>query len=341
MSDFLLAEGFGNLTDGTHLAGTSREILGDQWSSFDQNFAIEDRADGRKRMIWIGSNTRPGMVTGNLGGISTVALAFRVTRHSADHCTFATFRDSTWILGVVTINAAGNVAYCKSATGTAIVASAAVPLDTETHIEVRILFHQSAGSVHIYINGILADSATGIDTIDQGATLDNILFFTTAQTAYLYTGWKWGDFVIHTGTSPIGDVGVYYLPADADGADSDFTPSAGANYQCVDEIGPDEDTTYNESDGTAGHRDSFETAGIAGMDILSVGVLARARKTDSGAATLLLGAIHGASEDQSAAKGLSEDYLTFTEFFDVCPSTSAAWSSAEVTAAEFSHEVGA
>ena len=109
----------------------------------------------------------------------------------------------------------------------------------------------------------------------------------------------------------------------------------------VDEVGPDEDATYNESDGTAGHRDSFETAGVSSVTVLSVGVLTRARKTSTGAATLLLGIAEGGTEEQSAAKALTEDYLTMVEFFDVNPDTLAAWTPAEVTAAEHSYEVGA
>ena len=53
-TDILLAEGFGHMTDGAHAAGTSTELLGLQWSSFLNTFAIEDEGDGRK---WIKRNT--------------------------------------------------------------------------------------------------------------------------------------------------------------------------------------------------------------------------------------------------------------------------------------------
>ena len=348
MSDFLLADGFGNLADGAHVAATDRSPLGSQWTGYSYDFVLTDRSDGRK---WLSVETsRKLLLTSkNLGGISTVAICFRVYRGSAQASGFLQLYAAEGLLGTIGTNASGSLVYSNNNSGIVtfnIVATSTdtIPEDTETFCELRITLGDSGGSVAFYLNGVHSNTVSSIDTKASSGrgSLQYIIFganFDTPTT--IIAGWKFSDIIVHTGASPIGDVGVYYRPVDADGADSDFTPSAGANYQCADEIGPDEDTTYNESDGTAGHRDSFETAGVSAMSVLSVGVLVRARKTDTGAATLLLGAVHGASEDQSTAKALTEAYLTQVEFFDVCPSTSAAWSAAEVTAAELSYEVGA
>lgn len=346
MSDILVAEGFGNLTDGSHPDGSDREILGTQWVSFERDFFLTDRGDGRKWISTVSYTTN--LQSYSWAGKTTIFVAFRLKKAVASNTALINFYDGTSWLGVLGINAAGSIVYTLGANSSPTVDVVAtsvgtVPLNTETHVEVKIVFNNSAGSVKIWLNGVLDSDTTGKDTIKYG----------TSCTCTRWLGGQsytqsppddedlFGDFIVHSAADALGDLGVYYLPVDADGVDADFTPSAGDNYQCVDEIGPDEDTTYNESDGTAGHRDSFETAGVSGMTVHSVGVLARARKTDTGAATLLLGAVHGGSEDQSAAKTLSEDYLTLVEFFDTCPSTAAAWSAAEVTAAELSCEVGA
>jgi hypothetical protein len=156
----------------------------------------------------------------------------------------------------------------------------------------------------------------------------------------LRNGWKIGDIVMHGSASPIGDAGVYYLPASSDGADTDFTPSDGSDHSAmVGEIGPDEDTTYNESDGTVGHRDSYLTDGIAGLNIISVGALARKRKTDTGTSSVKLGVRYNASEDQGAAIGLGEAYGTYVEYFDVNPDTTAAWQAAQIATTEITIEV--
>ena len=349
MSDFLLAEGFGNLSDGTHTAGSEREILGNQWTGYANAFVIADRSDGRK-WLSVSSSNEIALQSKAFPDPTTVAVCFRVYRHSNEGCTgiIKLKNPSGNAFGFVGINTSGNVIYNRSSTGswwadTVATSTEAVPLDTETFVEVRVTIGDGTdGAVSFYLNGVLSNTVSSIDTADGTAAGLRSIEFGESSTASetLRAGWTFGDIIVHVGSSPIGDVGVYFVPADADGADTDFTPSAGDNFECVDEIGPDEDTTYNESDGTAGHRDSFETAGVTGFTVLSVGVLARAKKTDTGAATLLLGAIHGASEDQSSAFTLSEDYLTFLELFDDCPS-GGSWDSTKVTAAEVSYEVGA
>ena len=348
MSDFLLADGFGNLSDGTHTAGATREILGDLWTAYGANFVIEDRGDGRKWMKNKGSVSRINLVSLALPDLTTLRFCFRIIRATAADVMLCSLFDGASNMGGIYINAAGQVVYSNYFTGdqpdAGIVATGPViPTNTETFVEVVVVLgNAAAGSVTFYVGGVLDSTVASIDTINSGTACDilKICYYST-DTYGLPDGWKLSDFIVHTAASPLGDVGVFYVPCDTAGTDADFTPSAGSNEDNVDEIGPDEDTTYNESDGTAGHRDSFTGDGVSGVTVLSVASLVRARKTDSGAATLILGAVHGASEDQSAARSLSEDYLTLIEFFDDCPSTAAAWTPAQVTAAELSYEVGA
>jgi len=344
MSDFILADGFGNLSDGTHTAGSTREILGDQWSAFSYDFSIEDRADGRKWMTNNGSTSRLNLYTGTLGGLTTVRLCFRVIRSSSADVKVASLFDGSDNLGGIHINASGQLVYSTGdrPTSGVVATGPTIPLNTETFVEVVVVLATgTGGSVAFYVNGAHSSTTSSIDTIDSGTSLTAIRFFYHASlhTYGIPNGWKFSDIVLHSGSSPIGDLGVFYVESDTAGTDSDFTPSAGNNENNVDEIGPDEDTTYNESDGTSGHRDSFTGDGISNVDVLSVGTLVRARKTSTGVASLLVGALHSGSEDQSAAKALSEDYLTLIEFFDDCPSTSSSWTTAQVSAAEASYEV--
>jgi hypothetical protein len=341
---FLLADGFGNLSDGTHTAGVTREILGDQWASYAASFAIEDIADGRK---WLktpsSSDVRIGLLTTGWSGVATIVLCFRVKPSDRDASGIAKLMDGTSVLGFVGMDTNGSVVYdAGSAVGSnRRITSSALPLNTETHVEVRIVLHNSTGAVTIYLNGVEDAAVTGQDTINAGTSCTIINFFSsTDNTTDLRTGWKFTDIIVHTEASPLGDTGVYFLPADGVGTDDDFTPSAGSNYQCADEIGPDEDTTYNESDGTAGHRDSFACDDISGVTVLAVGTLVRARKTDTGDATILVGAVHSGSETQSSAKALTEQYLTKINFLEDVPG-GAGWTGTQVSAAEISYEVGA
>ena len=340
----LLREGFGNLTDGTHTAGTTKEILGSQWTSYKANFAIEDRADGRKWLKNDGTARRIQLIS-PLGSLTSIKFAFRVIRGNGDaHLLFHIMNASDGKVGIIGINAGGQVYY--SGSGSFPTSTSAAPLATETHFEVEVdaFTTGETSTVRFYTNGVADGEHTNIRTAESAGPVTNLRLGNddgSNNGSALADGWKLGDFIVHTGASALGDVGVYYKPVTGDSGTPQFTPSAvGANYLMLDEIGPDEDTTHTESDGTAGHRDSFTNAGVSGLTILSVGALVRARKTDTGSATLLLGAIDGASEDQSSAKGLSEDYSTLVEFFDDAPA-GGSWDSAKVTAAKISYEVGA
>lgn len=352
MSDFEIYDGFGYLPDGTQTAGVDTLILGSMWSSFWGNFAVEDIGDGTK---WIkpptAANAAIYLTTQNLGGLATLSIAFHVRPTSRDGHFAIVFLDGTNKMGYLGINSSGQVYYAAHDTwgfGTQRAKTAAIPLNTVTHVEAKITFHNSAGAVAIRINGVDDSSETGIDTIySAGSSCDNIIclgglpYYGTEQ-GYLPSGWKWTCPVIHTAAAAVGDVRAPYKAADEDGTDTDFTPSSGSeHYPMVDDIGADEDATDVESDGTVGHRDSYKAPTASGVQILSQATLCRARKTDAGAASLLLGAAHGGSEDQSSAKALSEDYLTLFEPFDTNPSTAAAWTPAEVDAAEITIEVGA
>jgi hypothetical protein len=344
MSDILLAEGFGNLSNGTHTAGTTREILGAQWTGYTENFAIEDRGDGRK---WIkGAGTRPDIQSKTFAAQSTVRLAFTVYRGSTAQANVAYLFAGSTFLCSVGIRSDGAVALSSIWHGNTYdkCVGPVVPLDTITHIEMEILLSTDAGvgTAKYWVNGVYDAEYAGATAVSAGSC-DNLRLFSWlsgTHSSYFASTWKFCDFIVHTATSPLGAPGVYYLPADSDGTDTDFTPSTGTDhFAMVDEIGPDENTTYNESDGTSLHRDSYLTAGISGLTILSVSPLIRARKTDTGTSSIKVGLRHSATEGQGAAIGLSEDYLTYLEWMDTNPSTSAAWAAAAIAATEATVEV--
>lgn len=349
MSDILVADAFGYLKDGTHVVSTDQGIIGASYggmgciTGFRGNFTITDIGDGRK---WLaGTNAVIGMST--LFFVypypQRMSACIRWYRGGAGDQNLFKFYD--WAMGklgsVVWDSSTNNLIYQIGSTELSYDQprswGPAIPYQTEVFIEVEVYFHSTAGWVKWYLNGEFQSETTGIDTTRSNsvncATVNFFPGYLTPSTN------KFTDLLVHRGTAPIGDVKCYYAPMDTPGSDSDFTPSAGDNEDNVDEIGTDEDTTYNESDGTSGHRDSFKGSIPQGIVIKSVGALVRARKNGVGPGALQVGVKHGGSEDLSYARGLSPDYMNFIHFVDDNPSTSAAWTEAELAAAELVYEV--
>jgi len=344
VSDYLLAEGFGPFKDGVHTQGSDIEVIG-QWASYAQDFSLTDKGDGRKWLTSAGSTVAIGLASTAWTTTATISVCFRLfagTRHRTE---LFQLRDGASFIGFISIDTSGQIYYnigefgIRGMTAGVLATSTPVALGVSTHVEVRITLHNSTGTVKIYLDGVLTADESGLDTISNGASCTSILFNGFSASYGFRVGWKITDIIFHKSSTPVGDLQVPFVIDDTAGTDDDFTPSAGSNEDNVDEIGPDEDATYNSSE-TPGERDSFTGDGVALGDIKTVLHYVRARKEAAGAATLLIGALHGGSEDQSAAKAVTETYSNLTEFFDTCPSTAAAWSAAEVAAAENTMEVG-
>jgi len=134
-------------------------------------------------------------------------------------------------------------------------------------------------------------------------------------------------------------------PTAESGTDIDFTPSTGTdNSALVDEDQQNFDSDYNESN-TATDKDRFTTSDTlqdGGFgDIIAVQVQAVARDTlDTGTRTARVVIHENATEGVGATQTLTASgYQTINDVFEVNPDTSAAWTQAEIEAAEFGYEI--
>lgn len=140
------------------------------------------------------------------------------------------------------------------------------------------------------------------------------------------------------------NVRVSYVPADTDGADTDFTPSAGAtNAPMVDEVvGHDYDTTRNVSDGTLTHKDTFSMAALPEPtrgEIFAIQpvIAAKMEEVTPTAARTIKMIQKGTLEGLSAAITLTEDWAYYKEVFLLHPDTSLAWTKAQFASGEFGY----
>ena len=140
----------------------------------------------------------------------------------------------------------------------------------------------------------------------------------------------------------LGDKRVDPVRSDAAGTYTQFTPSAGSNYQNVDETpGPDDDTTYND-DGTVGHKDSYNMGLLpspAGTTIHGFKSQITVRKTDAGSRKCKPLTRSGTTDTLGTEIVLSDSFTTHFEIYEDNPDDSEAWADADINAVQVGVEV--
>lgn len=243
----------------------------------------------------------------------------------------------------IVINSNGSVSARRAAStviGTS--ASGLFQQGVYAYVEAKVLVHDSTGTVHVRVNGSEVLALTGQDTRNaQTGVIDGVLLMGHSSGSRMHdyyvadtTGSQNNDF--------LGDVRVDYLAPNAAGNYTQWTPSAGSNFQNVDDSDPDDDTTYNETD-VANEKDSYQHASLTALtteDIKGVIMHCIVKKSDAGDRTLRHGVRSNTTEEVSSFVALSTGYEYRQREYNIDPHTSAAWTKANVDALETLVEVG-
>ena len=113
----------------------------------------------------------------------------------------------------------------------------------------------------------------------------------------------------------LGDIRVDAIRPSGAGSHTEFTPSAGSNYENVDGDYPDDDTTYNDGD-TTNDEDSYAMDNLpspSGTTIYGVKSQITARKTDAGDRKCKIIRRVGGSDYLGDEETLSDSFQTFTK----------------------------
>lgn len=206
-------------------------------------------------------------------------------------------------------------------------------------IEIKTTIHSSNGSVELRVNGKTELSYSGINTQNSGnAYVDNVMWYLKCDSMYANVD----DIYICDDTGDVandflGDIRVDLLLPDGAGSNTDWTPSTGSNYQCVDEVGPDGDTTYVATT-VSGHYDTYSFGNLSAVSGIVYGLqtLAYARKPDGGN-LFLRNVLRPASTnyDGDILHALSETYTYSFEVFPNNPETASGWTISEINSSEF------
>lgn len=116
-----------------------------------------------------------------------------------------------------------------------------------------------------------------------------------------------------------------------------FTPSAGANYQNVDDPTPDGGATKNTS-GTPGNIDSFPVDAITAASVDFAMVQAIADKSDTGTRTLATFIRQSATDYAGTAQALTQGaWLPVSQVYATCPD-GTSWTATKLNAMEFGYK---
>jgi len=187
-------------------------------------------------------------------------------------------------------------------------------------------------NLEIRVDGVtVLTLPTGLDAKNLSTTgVDSISFDDGASVNGLYID----DLYILSPSGRtqtfLGDCRVMTLFPSGAGSSTSWTPSAGSNWQCVDENSPDGDTTYVSSS-TLNHIDLYNIDNVSTSgSIIALQTTAVTKKDDAGTYQIqhtvrVSGVNYTASGD-----AVSSSYSYSMKIFEDNPYTSGAWSYGDV-----------
>ncbi len=225
----------------------------------------------------------------------------------------------------------------KHASGSVILAQGSTQLVTGTAylIEIRYKPHDSTGVFQVKLNGVLEIDFSG-DTTNYAGQIDRIRIGDTSNWSY---GYGYYDDLVLDDAGWIGNTKIQAIGPSAAGNSAQFDPSAGSNWECVDEVPPSDDdfNSTNVNDEV----DLFTFGDLAGSieEVKCVQVQARAAYEGSPTPTKLqLGVRRSSTNYFSASKDLTTSLKQHCHIWEQDPSTSSAWAKSGVDAAEFGYK---
>jgi len=307
---------------------------------------LTDIRDGRvagKSLETTGSATR--FQTPDLGANTTLVAGLGFRYQSLISATqFMSFYEPSNVQGVnFRITLTGEID-CRRGT-TFLGSSSGLGFSTNTwkYVEVKVLIHASAGTVEVKVAGNTVINLSGIDTMAGSTAELRALRFTGAGSASLFA---YDDvYILNTSGATnndfLGNCRVDAIWPNASGDASDYTPSAGSNYQNVDDNPYDVDTTYNE-DSTSTNQDLFNYDTMPNVGtIYGIQVNTVCRETDATTFSLKTLSKTGTTTSADTAQTIgTTNYTNLYRILETDPDTTSAWTESGLNSAQFGYETG-
>jgi hypothetical protein len=235
----------------------------------------------------------------------------------------------------VVVETDGTVSVRRSSkTGTQLDNGGTVLPNTWHSFEITATIDNAAGAFELRIDGSTVASDSGVDTQDTANAYINSVCLGRPGAIFLYMC----DVYIHDDTF-MGPMKSEDLYSDGAGNYTQWTPSAGSNWQNVDERPPDEDTTYN-LEATATQKDSFTFQNTTQTGTVKcVAVNIQMRMDDAGPHTVRPFVRISSTDYFGTAFSVTGAYVNSQYIWEVSPATAVAWTDGEIDGAEFGVEL--
>ena len=261
-------------------------------------------------------------------------LAFRYRGSSAQYASsMCYFFNGTTQLARLRRNPSSGLLEIRRGTGSGTLLATgtiAVNVGTPILIEVHYKPHNTEGVFQVKVGGILDIDFTG-DTTDSATAIDGIRV--GGDSTYYSSCWL--DNVVIDNAAWPGNTKIQAIKPTGAGNSTQWTPSAGGNYQCVDEVPPSESDFVSTN--TIGHLDLYAAGDLVGtigsVKCVQLQALAKAEGSPSPHNLQLAVRTNGA-DYFSGDKAVPSSSTQLSSLWEANPATAAPWQEAEVNAME-------
>jgi len=305
------------------------------WSATTTITASTEQARTGTYSYRIGNN---GTATRNISAANEVFIRFGMNETAPmQTIAFFTVRSGSTTVGTLRIDTTTRRLLLYN--GTTLVATSDTPLPAATwaRLELRWRTNATNGAIELRLDGTTIASFSGNT---GSAAIDSMSWSKPATGLYYIDDLALNDTTGAIDNTWCGEGRVQLQIVDGPGDSASWTPSAGANWQCVDEIPPDGDTTYVES-ATAGAQDLYTIADFDATNktILRAQIIATARGTVGGE-QVKLQVKSGSTVADVGTVALTTAYAQYrSNDMPTNPVTSAPWDDLAIDGLQIGQEV--
>lgn len=209
------------------------------------------------------------------------------------------------------------------------------------YLKVKVTVHGTTGTCLVKVNGDTWINASGLNTKVSANDYATELWIGSDNNNSVYDNVVFMD---GTGASfndlTVGNLRVYSRRPDGAGDYTQFTPSAGLNWQTVDESVQNGDTDYNSTT-TAAAKDSFTFGDLptpTSLTVHSVSIVTQARRDDAGDTSMRILATVDAADSFGPNITLSASYTNQVRRMDTKPAGGAWGDGTAFNASKFGYE---